>query len=64
LPGAAELLQIYKSNKLDLYTQDEIKFSDRFKMTIGLRASRVWFANTALENPAVTALTFVDGQKI
>jgi hypothetical protein len=31
-------------------------------MTIGLRASRVWFANTALENPAVTALTFVDGQ--
>jgi hypothetical protein len=60
--GAAEPLQIYKSNKLDLYTQDEIKFSDRFKMTIGLRASRVWFANTALENPAVTALTFVDGQ--
>ncbi|MFT5251847.1 MAG: hypothetical protein ACI87N_000840 [Flavobacteriales bacterium] len=63
LPGAAEPLQIYKSNKLDLYTQDEIKFSDKFKMTIGLRASRVWFANTALENPAVTALTFVDGQK-
>jgi hypothetical protein len=64
LPGAAEPLQIYKSNKLDLYTQDEIKFSDRFKMTIGLRASRVWFANTALENPAVTALTFVDGQNL
>jgi outer membrane receptor protein involved in Fe transport len=56
--GAAEPLQIYKSNKLDLYTQDEIKFSDRFKMTIGLRA-RVWFANTALENPAVTALTLL-----
>jgi hypothetical protein len=34
LPGAAEPLQIYKSNKLDLYTQDEIKFSDRFKMTM------------------------------
>jgi hypothetical protein len=33
-------------------------------MTIGLRASRVWFANTALENPAVTALTFVDGQNL
>jgi hypothetical protein len=59
LPGAAEPLQIYKSNKLDLYTQDEIKFSDRFKMTIGLRVSRVWFANTALENPAVTALTLL-----
>jgi hypothetical protein len=24
---AAEPLQIYKSNKLDLYTQDEIKFA-------------------------------------
>jgi hypothetical protein len=58
LPGAAEPLQIYKSNKLDLYTQDEIKFSDRFKMTVGL-CSRVWFANTALENPAVTALTLL-----
>jgi hypothetical protein len=32
-------------------------------MTIGLRASRVWFANTALENPAVSALTFVNGEK-
>jgi hypothetical protein len=63
LAGAAEPLQIYKSNKLDLYTQDEIKFSDKFKLTVGLRASRVWFADTALENPAVTAMTFVDGQK-
>ncbi|MGO4817330.1 carboxypeptidase regulatory-like domain-containing protein [Flavobacterium sp. W22_SRS_FP1] len=63
LEGAAEPLQIYKSNKLDLYTQDEIRFNERFKLTIGLRASRVWFANTALENPAVTALTFLDGQK-
>jgi uncharacterized membrane protein len=63
LEGAAEPLQIYKSNKLDLYTQDEIRFNEKFKLTIGIRASRVWFANTALENPAVTALTFVDGQK-
>ncbi|MGO4905417.1 carboxypeptidase regulatory-like domain-containing protein [Flavobacterium sp. W20_MBD1_R3] len=63
LPGAQEPLQIFKSNKLDLYTQDEMKLSDRFKLTVGLRASAVWFADTALENPAVTALTFGQGQK-
>jgi hypothetical protein len=63
LEGAAEPLQIYKSNKLDLYAQDEIKFTEKFKLTIGLRASRVWFADTALENPAVAALTFADGEK-
>ena len=63
LPGAQEPLQVFKSNKLDLYTQDEMKLSDRFKLTVGLRASAVWFADTALENPAVTALTFAQGQK-
>jgi hypothetical protein len=63
LPGAVEPLQILKSNKLDLYVQDEIKLSDRFKMTVGLRATSVWLADTALENPAVTALTFAQGQK-
>lgn len=63
LPGAEEPLQIYKSNKLDLYTQDEIKFNDRFKLTVGLRASRVSFADTALENKAVTAMTFANGEK-
>ncbi|SDW19113.1 TonB-dependent receptor [Flavobacterium degerlachei] len=63
LPNAEEPLQIYKSDKLDLYAQDEIKFNDRFKVTVGLRASRVSFANTALENAAVTAMTFGDGEK-
>mgnify|MGYP003582754146 CR=1 FL=1 len=63
LPGAQEPLQIFKSNKLDLYVQDEMKLSDRFKLTVGLRATSVWFADTALENPAVTALTFAQGEK-
>ncbi|EIA10133.1 TonB-dependent receptor [Flavobacterium frigoris] len=63
LPNAEEPLQIYKSDKLDLYAQDEIKFNDRFKVTVGLRASRVSFANTALENTAVTAMTFGNGEK-
>jgi len=63
LPGAVEPLQILKSSRLDLYMQDEIKASDRLRFTIGLRASAVWFADTALENPAITALTFADGAK-
>lgn len=63
LPNAEEPLQVYKSDKLDLYAQDEIKFNDRFKVTVGLRASRVSFANTALENTAVTAMTFGNGEK-
>ncbi|MDR7209590.1 carboxypeptidase regulatory-like domain-containing protein [Flavobacterium piscis] len=63
LPGAVEPLQIYKSNKLDLYAQDEIKLSDRLKVSLGLRATAVWFGDTALENPAVTAMTFANGEQ-
>ena len=63
LPGAVEPLQILKSNKFDLYTQDEIKASDRLRVTLGLRASAVWFADTALENTKVTAMTFANGEK-
>jgi hypothetical protein len=63
LPGDAEPMQILKSNKLDLYAQDEMKLSDKFKLTVGLRASRIWYADTALENPTVTAMTFADGEK-
>jgi hypothetical protein len=63
LPGGAEPLQVVKSNKIDLYAQDNIKVNERFNMTLGLRASRVSFKDTALENPAVTALTFANGEK-
>jgi hypothetical protein len=63
LPGGAEPLQVVKSNKIDLYAQDNIKVNERFNMTVGLRASRVSFKDTALENPAVTALTFANGEK-
>lgn len=64
LPGGKDPMQVLKSNKIDLYAQDEMKLSDRFKLTIGLRASRVWFADTALENPTVTAMTFANGEKL
>jgi hypothetical protein len=63
LPGAAEPMQQLRANKLDLYAQDEIKVNDDFKLTLGLRATSVWFKNTALENPAVSDLSFLDGQQ-
>jgi Carboxypeptidase regulatory-like domain len=63
LPGGAEPLQVLKSNKIDVYGQDQYKVSDNLQLTYGLRASRISFENTAIENPAVTGLTFADGEK-
>jgi hypothetical protein len=63
LPGGAEPLQILKSDKIDLYFQDDFKVNDQLKVTIGLRGTRVSFVDTALENPVVNDLTFANGQK-
>jgi Carboxypeptidase regulatory-like domain len=43
-----------------IYAQDEIKFSDRFKVTVGLRADKPLFQNELTNNPAISALTFGD----
>lgn len=63
LAGGAEPLQVLKTHKFDLYAQDEYKASDNLKLTFGLRATRVSLEDTALENTAVTGLTFAKGQK-
>ena len=63
LPGGAEPMQVLKSNKIDLYAQDEYKVASNLKLTYGLRATAVSFEDTALENPAVTAMTFANGEK-
>jgi Carboxypeptidase regulatory-like domain len=63
LPGGVEPLQILKSNKIDLYFQDEYKVLENLKLTFGIRASRTSFENTALENPVITPLTFANGAK-
>jgi hypothetical protein len=47
LPGAVEPLQILKSDKIDIYFQDDFKVSDQLRVTFGLRGSRVSFVNTA-----------------
>ncbi|CAN1495790.1 Carboxypeptidase regulatory-like domain containing protein [Flavobacteriaceae bacterium] len=63
LPGGAEPLQVMESNKIDLYIQDDFKVTDDLKITYGIRATAVSFKDTALENPAVTAMTFANGEK-
>ena len=63
LPGGAKPLQVLKSNKIDLYVQDEYKATDYLKLTYGIRATAVSFEDTAIENKAVTAMTFANGEK-
>ena len=61
LPGAIEPMQTLKSDRLDLYLQDEYNASEDLKLTFGVRANIIGFENTALENPAVSAMTFANG---
>jgi hypothetical protein len=59
VPGGVDPFQILKSDKIDLYFQDDFKVSDQLKVTMGIRATRVSFQDTALENPIVTGLTLL-----
>jgi len=63
LPGGIEPLQVLKTNRLDLYVQDEYNATKNLKLTFGLRANVISFENTALENKAITAMTFANGEK-
>lgn len=49
-----------KYGQAALYVQDEIKVTPKFKVTLGLRGERPVYVEKALENPAITALTFPD----
>jgi len=46
--------------QISVYAQDEIKFNDRFKLTVGVRADKPLFQNELTNNPAISALTFGD----
>ena len=63
LPGAVEPLQTLKSNRLDLYLQDEYDATKDLKLTFGVRVNIIGFENTALENPAITSMTFANGER-
>ena len=63
LPGAIEPMQTLKSDRLDLYLQDEYNASENLKLTFGIRTNIIGFENTALENTAITAMTFANNEK-
>ena len=64
LPGAIDPMQTLKTDRFDVYGQDEFQANEKLKLTFGLRAAIVSFEQTALENPAVSALTFAGGEKL
>jgi len=63
LPGGVAPMQTLESYRTDLYLQDEYSVSKNLKLTAGIRANIISIANTALENQAVTAMTFANGEK-
>jgi len=63
LPNGEEPLQVLKTNRLDLYLQDEYEVNDKLKLTLGIRTASIGVGNTALENPAVSAMTFANGEQ-
>jgi hypothetical protein len=63
LPGGIEPMQVLKSDRLDVYGQDEYQVNNKLKLTGGLRLAVIKFGNTALENTAVTSMTFANGEK-
>jgi len=63
LPGGIAPMQTLKSTRTDIYIQDEYNGFKNLKLTAGLRANIIAFENTALENKAITAMTFANGEK-
>ena len=64
LPGAVDPMQVLKTQRIDIYGQDEYQATDKLKVTLGLRAAVIDIEPTSLENPAVTAMTFSKGEKL
>jgi outer membrane receptor for ferrienterochelin and colicin len=60
IPGQAEPLQPLDVIYAGAYLQDEFRITPAFKLTLGMRVDVPRFKNTALNNPAVPALSFRD----
>ncbi|NOT93944.1 TonB-dependent receptor [Ferruginibacter sp.] len=59
VPGRTPFVEL-DFGQASLYAQDEIKFNDKFKLTVGLRADRPLFKNDMLGNSSISALSFYD----
>jgi len=53
-------IQELKVGQLGFYLQDELKLSDRFKLTVGLRTDRPVYFENPTDNPFVKNKTFQD----
>lgn len=47
-----------------IYAQDEWRVNPQLKLMMGLRVERPFFFDELKDNPAISALTFADGQKV
>jgi len=63
LPDGIAPMQTLESYRTDLYLQDEYSVTKDLKLTAGIRANIIQIDNTALENKAVTDMTFANGEK-
>jgi hypothetical protein len=63
LPNGEEPLQVLRTTRFDFYAQDEWNATNRLRLTFGLRGGLIDIGNTGLENPAVTAMTFANGER-
>jgi hypothetical protein len=63
LPNGEEPLQVLRTSRFDFYAQDEWNATNRLRLTFGLRGGLIDIDNTGLENPAVTAMTFANGER-
>lgn len=59
VPGRTPFVEL-DFGQASVYGQDEIKFNDKFKLTLGLRADRPLFQNDMLGNSSISALSFYD----
>ena len=65
-PGFAQAFPSFKFAQYSAFAQDEISTSDRFKLTLGLRADLPTYPNVAeiKTHPLIAAMTFANGEKI
>ncbi len=65
-PGFAQAFPSFKFAQYSAFVQDEISTSDRFKLTLGLRADLPTYPDVKeiKTHPLVAAMTFANGEKI
>ena len=64
LPGGADPLGELTFGQVSSYLQDEFNVNQKLKVTAGVRIDLPLYLNDLIENPAVSALSFGNGEKL